>query len=231
MNIHSEHRRRVKNRFRNEGLDHFEELHALELLLFYALPQIDTNPIAHDLLNHFGNLRNVLEAPVEQLMGVNGMGEHAAILLSLVRGLSQKYMISGDSAAPLNTLEDCGTYLINRFIGQRNEVVILLCLDAKRAPLCCRIVSEGSVNAAEISTRKVVEAALSVNATSVILAHNHPSGIAVPSMPDIVTTRRMGAALSAVDIVLEDHFVVADRDYVSLRQSNYYDPEDCRLMV
>ena len=231
MNIHSEHRQRVKNRFRNEGLDHFEELHALELLLFYALPRIDTNPIAHDLLNHFGNLRNVLEAPVEQLMGVNGMGEHAAILLSLVRGLSQKYMISGDSAAPLNTLEDCGNYLINRFIGQRNEVVMLLCLDAKRAPLCCRIVSEGSVNTAEISTRKVVEAALSVNATSVILAHNHPSGIAVPSMPDIVTTRRMGAALSAVDIVLEDHFVVADRDYVSLRQSNYYDPEQCRLMV
>jgi DNA repair protein RadC len=231
MNIHSEHRRRVKNRFRSEGLDHFEELHALELLLFYALPRIDTNPIAHDLLNHFGNLRNVLEAPVEQLMGVNGVGEHAAILLSLVRGLSQKYMISGDSAAPLNTLEDCGTYLVNRFIGQRNEVVMLLCLDAKRAPLCCRIVSEGSVNAAEISTRKVVEAALSVNATSVILAHNHPSGIAVPSMQDIVTTRRMGAALSAVDIVLEDHFVVADRDYVSLRQSNYYDPEQCRLMV
>lgn len=231
MNIHSEHRRRVKNRFRNEGLDHFEELHALELLLFYALPRIDTNPIAHDLLNYFGNLRNVLEAPVEQLMAINGVGEHAAILLSLVRGLSQKYMISGDSAAPLNTLEDCGNYLINRFIGQRNEVVMLLCLDAKRAPLCCRIVSEGSVNTAEISTRKVVEAALSVNATSVILAHNHPSGIAVPSMPDIVTTRRMGAALSAVDIVLEDHFVVADRDYVSLRQSNYYDPEQCRLMV
>ena len=231
MNIHSEHRRRVKNRFRSEGLDHFEELHALELLLFYALPRIDTNPIAHDLLNHFGNLRNVLEAPVEQLMAIKGLGEHAAILLSLVRGLSQKYMISGDSAAPLNTLEDCGAYLVNRFIGQRNEVVMLLCLDAKRAPLCCRIVSEGSVNAAEISTRKVVEAALSVNATSVILAHNHPSGIAVPSMQDIVTTRRMGAALSAVDIVLEDHFVVADRDYVSLRQSNYYDPEQCRLMV
>ena len=231
MNIHSEHRQRVKNRFRNEGLDHFEELHALELLLFYALPRIDTNPIAHDLLNHFGNLRNVLEAPVEQLMAIKGLGEHAAILLSLVRGLSQKYMISGDSAAPLNTLEDCGNYLINRFIGQRNEVVMLLCLDAKRAPLCCRIVSEGRVNPAEISPRKVVEAALSVNATSVILAHNHPSGSAVPSMPDIVTTRRMGAALSAVDIVLEDHFVVADRDYVSLRQSNYYDPEQCRLMV
>ena len=231
MNIHTDHRRRVKNRFRNEGLDHFEELHALELLLFYGLPREDTNPIAHDLLNKFGSLRNVLEAPVEQLMTVHKIGEHAAILLSLVKGIALKYMISGDSEAPLNTMADCGSYLVNRFIGRRDEAVMLLCLDAKRAPLCCRVVSEGSVNAAEISTRKVVEAALSVNATSVILAHNHPSGIAVPSMQDIVTTRRMGTALAAVDIILEDHIVVAGRDYVSLRDSNYYDPEDCRLMV
>ena len=230
--MHTDHRRRVKNRFRNEGLDHFEELHALELLLFFAIPQGDVNPLAHRLLDHFGNLRHVLEAPAEQLMAVKGVGEHTAILLALVKGLSQKYMISADEdVIALNTLEECGAYLADRFIGRRDEVVMLLCLDAKRSPLACRIVSEGSVNAAEISTRKVVEAALSVNATSVILAHNHPSGIAVPSMPDIVTTRRMGAALSAVDIVLEDHFVVADRDYVSLRQSNYYDPEQCRLMV
>ena len=232
MNIHTDHRRRVKNRFRSEGgLEHFEELHALELLLFYAIPQGDVNPLAHRLLDHFGNLRHVLEAPPEQLMGVKGVGEHTAILLSLVKGLSQKYMTSGDSDAPLNTQKECGEYLINRFIGRRDEAVMLLCLDAKRAPLCCRVVSEGSVNATEISTRKVVEAALSVNATSVILAHNHPSGIAVPSMQDIVTTRRMGAALSAVDIILEDHFVVADRDYVSLRDSNYYDPDECRLLV
>ena len=184
-----------------------------------------------DLLNKFGSLRNVLEAPVEQLMTVNKIGEHAAILLSLVKGIGQKYIISGNSQAPLNTMEDCGEYLCNRFIGRRDEAVMLLCLDAKRSPLCCRVVSEGSVNAAEISTRKVVEAALAVNATSVILAHNHPSGIAVPSMPDIVTTRRMGTALAAVDIILEDHIVVAGRDYVSLRDSNYYDPEQCRMMV
>ncbi len=231
MNIHTKHRQRVKKRFLNEGLDHFEELHALELLLFYANPREDTNEIAHDLLIKFGSLRHVLEAPVEQLMTVNKIGEHAAILLSLVKGMAQKYMLSGDSTAPLNTMEDCGRYLINRFIGKRDEVVMLLCLDAKRAPRCCRIVSEGSVNAAEISTRKVVEAALTVNATSAILAHNHPSGIAVPSMQDIVTTRRMGAALAAVDIILEDHIVVADRDYVSLRDSNYYNPEDCRMLV
>ena len=231
MNIHAEHRQRVKKRFRSEGLDHFEELHALELLLFYANPREDTNEIAHDLLNRFGSLRNVLEAPVEQLMTVNKIGEHAAILLTLVKGIAQKYVISDVDLKALNTTAECGDYLVGRFIGRRDETVMLLCLDAKRSPLCCRVVSEGSVNAAEISTRKVVEAALAANATSVILAHNHPSGIAVPSMQDIVTTRRMGAALSAVDITLEDHIVVAGRDYVSLRDSNYYDPEQCRLMV
>lgn len=232
MSIHREHRRRVKNRFLSEGLDHFEELHALELLLFFAIPQGDVNPRAHRLLEHFGNLHQVLEAPPEQLMQVEGIGEHTAILLGLVKGLSRKYLIGYEEKnIQLQTLEDCGKYLMDRFLGKRDESVMLLCLDAKRAPLCCRVVSEGSVNTAEVSVRKVVEAALAVNATSAVLAHNHPSGIALPSMEDIVTTRRMGMALDAVGITLEDHIVVAGRDYVSLAQSGYYDPENCRMIV
>ena len=161
-----------------------------------------------------------------------GVGEHVAILLSLVKGISQKYLIGQEEpGVPLNTMEACGKYLMDRFVGRRDETVMLLCLDAKRLPLCCRIVSQGSVNAAEVSVRKVVEAALAVNATTVVLAHNHPSGIAVPSMEDIITTRRMGAALDAVGVILEDHIVVAGREYVSLRDSNYYDPDQCRMMI
>jgi len=232
MTIHRDHRRRVKNRFLGEGMDHFDEVHALELLLFYAIPQGDVNPLAHRLLDHFGGLHQVLTAPPEQLMQVTGVGEHTAILLGLVKGISQKYLISqADANTHLDTLEDCGAYLMDRFLGRRDEVVMLLCLDAKRMPLCCRIVSEGSVNTAEVSVRKVVEAALAVNATSAVLAHNHPSGLALPSMEDIVTTRRVAVALDAVGITLEDHIVVAGRDYVSLVRSNYYDPEQCRLMV
>ena len=232
MSVHKDHRRRVKERFLAEGLDGFADLHALELLLFFAIPQGDVNPLAHRLLDHFGTLRQVLEAPPQLLRQVDGVGEHTAILLGLVRGLSQKYLISRDKAVyPLNTLEDCGNYLMDRFVGRRDETVMLLCLDAKRKPLICKIISEGSVNAAEVNVRKVLETALAVNATSVILAHNHPSGIAVPSMEDVVTTRRMGVALDACSIPLEDHIVVADRDYVSLVQSGYYNPDDCRLMV
>jgi len=232
MGIHKEHRQRVKKRFLGEGLDHFDEVHALELLLFYAIPVQDVNELAHDLLNHFGSLHQVLSAPPEQLMAVKGVKEHTAILLSLVRGISQKYMVDyEDPVIQLKDWNQCGKYMVNRFLGRRDEVVMLLCLDAKRMPLCCRIVSEGSVNTAEVSVRKVVEAALAVNATSAVLAHNHPSGLALPSMEDIVTTRRVAVALDAVGITLEDHIVVAGRDYVSLVRSNYYDPEQCRMMV
>jgi len=232
MAIHDEHRSRVRKRFLREGLTGFEEHEALELLLFFAIPRIDTNELAHRLLDDFGSLRRVLEAPPEQLMQTKGIGEKAAILLSLVGGMVNKYMASTDERVlQLNTIAQCGDYLLDRFIGFRDEAVMLLCLDAKRAPLACRVVCRGSVNAAEISVRKVVEAALAVNATTVILAHNHPSGIAVPSMEDIVTTRRIGCALNAVGIPLEDHIVVADRDYVSIRQSGYYDPDECILMV
>lgn len=232
MTIHKDHRRRVKNRFLAEGLDGFDELHALELLLFFAIPQGDVNPLAHALRDHFGSLHQVLKAPPEQLMAVKGVGEHTAILLGLVKGLSQKYLIDYDEKhIQLLTLEQSGKYLMDRFVGKRDEMVMVLSLDAKRSPLACRVVSQGSVNSAEVSVRKVVEAALSVNATSVVLAHNHPSGIAVPSMEDIVTTRRIAMALDAVGITLDDHVVVADRDYVSLVQSGYYNPEDCRMLV
>ena len=232
MSIHKEHRQRVKMRFLGEGMDHFDEIHALELLLFYAIPQGDVNPLAHRLLEHFGNLHQVLEAPPEQLVAVPGVREHTAVLLGLVKGISQKYLIDyKDQPVQLMTRKECGDYLLNRFLGRRDETVMLMCLDAKRSPLACRIISEGSVNTAEVSVRKAVEAALSVNATSVVLAHNHPSGIALPSMEDILTTRRMAMALDAVGIELEDHIVVAGRDYVSLRDSNYYDPEQCRMVV
>ena len=121
----------------------------------------------------------------------------------------------------LTTLDACGAYLVPRFFGRTRETVFLLCLDAKCKVLCCKEVGEGSVNSASISVRKIVETALAANATTVILAHNHPSGVAVPSGEDAQTTRRIAAALSAVEIHLADHIIVADGDYVSMVQSGY----------
>ena len=220
--IHAGHRERLKQRFLEEGLDNFTDIQALELLLFYGIVRKDTNPIAHALLDHFGSLSQVLEASTEELQKVKGISEHAAILLQLIPQLGRYYQVDCSQRVEiLTSLDACGAYLVPRFFGRNKETVFLLCLDAKCKVLCCKEIGEGSVNSASISVRKVVETALAANASSVVLAHNHPSGIALPSDEDVQTTRRIAAALSAVEIQLVDHIVVAEGDYVSMVQSGY----------
>lgn len=230
MSIHDGHRQRLKRRFLDEGLDSFSDIQVLELLLFYTIPRKDTNPIAHELLARFGSLSQVLEASVEELTKTPGISENSAIFLHLITEVGRYYLVDrGTRVSILPTIEDCARYLLPFFFGRRNETVYLLCLDAKCKVLCCREVGEGSVNSAAISIRKIVETALGVNATTVILAHNHPSGIAIPSGDDVQTTRRVAAALAAVEIQLADHIVVADDDYVSMVQSGHRF-DDCILM-
>ncbi len=222
MPIHDGHRQRVKERFRREGLDNFSDVQVLELLLFYAVPRQDTNPIAHALLEHFGSLAQVLEAPVEELEKVPGIKENAATLLSLTTAIGRYYLVNRTTQAEvLPTIEKCGEYLTPFFFGRRNETVFLLCMDAKCKVLSCRLVGEGSVNSANVPIRRIVEIALGANATTVVLAHNHPSGLALPSREDVDTTRRVAAALNTVDIHLADHIIVADEDFVSMTQSGY----------
>lgn len=229
MSIHDGHRQRMKERFRNEGLDHFSDIQVLELLLFYCIPRKDTNPIAHALLERFGSLSQVLDAPIGELAKVPGMGESAATFLSLTTAVGRYYQVDrAMNVEILTSIEQCGRYLVPFFYGRRNETVFLLCLDAKCKVLCCKEIGEGSVNSAGVPIRRIVETALGVNATTVILAHNHPSGIAVPSGEDVVATHRVAAALRTVDIVLADHIVVAEEDFVSMVQSghNFNDDAD-----
>lgn len=226
MSIHDGHRQRMKERFLAEGLDNFSDIQVLELLLFYAVPRQDTNPIAHALLERFGTLAQVLETPVTELEKVKGVGHNAAVLLNLSTELGRRYQVSRMMQTRiLASVEECGKYLVPRFFGRRNETVFILCLDAKCKVLGCVEVGEGSVNSAGVPVRRIVETALAYNATTVILAHNHPSGLALPSGEDVQTTHRVAAALNAVEISLADHIVVADDDFVSIVQSGYYRPE------
>lgn len=222
MSIHQGHRQRMKDRFRAEGLDNFSDVQVLELLLFYAIPQRDTNPIAHALIDHFGSLSQVMHASMEELEKVPGIKSNAATLIKLV---TEAVRYTGVDEMMhmkiLSTIDECGEYLKSFFRHRRNETVFLLCLDAKCKVLCCKEIGEGSINSANVPIRRIVETALGANASSVVLAHNHPSGIALPSAEDIQTTMRLARALSTVDISLADHIIVADDDYVSLVQSGH----------
>lgn len=223
MSIHDGHRKRLKERYLKEGLDNFDELHALELALFYSMGRKDTNPVAHALLERFGSLQQVMDANPEELMKVEGVGEHTAIFLGLIRDMGRYYQVKcAEASTVLQTIDQCGAYLLPYFFGRKNETVFLLCLDAKCKVISCQNMGEGGVNSANISIRKIVEAALRVNATSVVLSHNHPSGLALPSKADVQTTIRLGKALRMVDIILVDHIIVCEDDYISLVQSGNF---------
>lgn len=227
MSVHKDHRARMKARFLEEGLDGFDEHQVLELLLFYSIPRRDTNETAHNLLNRFGTLSQVIDAPVKELKKVDGIGHNSAVFLSLIKEVVRYYRVNQKvNTEPLKTIDACGRFMVPYFSGRETETVFLLSLDAKCKVLSCREVVEGNVNSANISIRKIVDMALTENATSVVLAHNHPSGVALPSMEDIQTTKRLAQALHLVDVVLNDHIIVAEDDYVSLVHSGLYVPGD-----
>lgn len=219
--IHEGHRGRLKKEFLARP-ESFPDHKLLELLLFYAIPQRDTNALAHTLLEQFGSLSGVLDAIPEELQKVPGMGEHAATLLKAAKELSGRYLVARTSMDELvGGRKDAARLLRSYFFGARNERVCIIAMDGKGKCLGVRQVGEGSVNSAEVTARKVVEAALALNATRVILAHNHTSGLALPSPEDKFTTRYLANVLRTVGITLADHMIFVDDDMVSLRDSGF----------
>lgn len=215
-NVHRGHRDRLKERFIQHGLDSFDDHNVLELLLFHSIPRRDTNPIAHDLIDRFGSLADVFDAPLDELMKVDGVGEASAMLLKLLPQISRRYLISRSSKdTTLSSTRAAGEYITPYFHGERDEVVYIFCLDTKLKVIGSRMIHRGNVNSAAVNTRKLAETALSFNAVNVILAHNHPSGVPMPSDEDKQTTNDIRRALEALDINLMDHVVVADKSYYS----------------
>ncbi len=222
-NLHKGHRARLKEEFIARGLAGMPDHRALELLLFFAIPQGDVNPLAHRLIDTFGSLSGVFNATPEQLLAVKGVGEHAACLIKLIPALGGRYQADRSQLGNiLDTTERLGEYLAPEFFGQRNEVTVILCLDAKSKVLLCQQLDEGSADATPLSLRKVMEAALACNASQVVLAHNHISNIATPSQEDILATKTVFDALQQVDIFLRDHLIFAYDDFVSLRDSGIF---------
>ena len=218
MGLHDGHRQRCKQRFLRTGAEGFDDHQLLELLLFYAIPRCDTNETAHRLLKRFGSLQGVLYAAPEELSAVEGVGENAAVLLSLVPQIWQR-SLQGAPERILNSVDKCGEYFADLLSGSRREMLWQVCLDGKGKVLSSRCLAEGDVSMAAVSVRQVVEYALRAGAVAVVLAHNHPSGVALPSQEDCATTRLIRDALRTMNIQLVDHIIVADRDYVSMAAS------------
>jgi len=216
--VHSGHRKRVKEEFLKTGLDHMPPHRVLEFLLFFGIPQGDTNVLAHELLDEFRTLSGVFDAPYEELRKMSGVGEHTAILLKLIGGVARLYYREKAASVPTeDPLRAIGQELVAEYIGYTREVLTLVCLDNKLNILHTEQVAAGISDTVQIQFRDLARVALRHNASNVILGHNHPGGVAIPSREDKAATVALARRFDEIGIRLLDHFVIAGDEFTSMR--------------
>ena len=215
--MHEDHRQRLREQFRAVGLESFQPHNVLELLLFYSIPRRDTNEIAHNLIDYFGSLVNVMDAAPEELCRVEGVGEASATLITLVAQLARRYLAEQSlEKKSFHSSREFQSYVAAKFLGQKNEIAYLFCLDnAGRLLHHCRV-SLGTKYSVSLDNRTLLETAFHHNATKVVLAHNHPNGVRAPSSNDVLLTEAAAKLYREVGIQLLDHLIVADGECFSM---------------
>ncbi len=216
---HGGHRERMKSRYAQTGLDGMADHEILELLLYYAIPQGDTNPLAHRLINEFGSLSGVLDATLEDLMQVNGVGVHTATLLNFMPKLQRAYQTDLlKTRTVLATSEQALAYCRVLLSGLQKENFYVISLDGTNRVLNTKKICEGTIDAVSFYPRVVLETIFRSNGKRAILCHNHPSGIMKPSDLDIKATLEIKKVLDSVDIQLLDHIIVGRESAISMVQ-------------
>ena len=227
MSLNDGHRERLRRRYLKEGLDNFEAHEILELLLFYVIPRGNVNHIGHRLINRFGSLAGVFHARNEELKTIEGIGAPAALFLNLIPDVCRRYLLSNahdKGEEPLSNSAVAHRYLAPYFIGRTVETLYAVCMNNSGVPIECCYISEGTPNATQMDVRKIIEAVIRNNAVAVILCHNHPDGSARPSKEDIYLTKRVKDVLDAMGVLLLDHLILANDDFVSFRDTVEKEP-------
>ncbi|MBR6531586.1 MAG: RadC family protein [Clostridia bacterium] len=222
-NIHKDHRQRVRARYLNEGIGAMADHNIVELLLFFGIPYKDTNSIAHELIDRFGDLNGVLDAPVAELMKIDGIGENTATLIRLTRDVALRY-IEHKTFNRVNVGEEerLSDFIGMKYAGETRELVYMLTLDSHGRLQRCVKVCDGSPDTASVDNRVVVETAIRFDSKNIIIAHNHPNGFAVPSVADVKATEQLIPVLEAIGINLADHIIVSPDDSFSMANSKKY---------
>ena len=212
--MHEGHRDRTRNMALSQGLSSLPVHLLLEMALYSSIPRMDTNPIAHELYDHFGGLRGIFEANADELCQIRGVGKSSALLLHLIPELMRRY--AEEVAKPVtqyDTLSKIGMYFHRHFIAVGEERLYVMLLNNRMSLIDCVLVSEGTVNASDVPIRKVTELALRKNASTIVLAHNHPNGLAVPSTADLDVTDVINRACNDLGITLLEHLIIADNRF------------------
>lgn len=222
QNIHAGHRERLKNKFLRFGAEALEEHELLELLLFYAIPQKDTNPIAHNLINRFGSVAGVLKAEPKELTEVSGIGMHAATLLKLQAALAKVYYTSVPQRPRLSNMKEAADFIVKQLFEYKSEVFYAFALDINLGLLGYKQIAEGDIDMVPVELKKLASFALDMNAAFLILAHNHPNGSVLPSRADIHLTRQIVSGMSPLGIGVCDHIITSGKNFYSFHQHRQF---------
>jgi DNA repair protein RadC len=212
------HRRRLRERFLAAGPEALGDHEMLEIVLF-ALPRRDTKPLARALLARFGSYAAVIAAPIQDLRGVDGIGDAAVVALKSVQAAALRLLRADVLGQPvLSNWDRLMAYLGAELSRERVEQFRVLFLDNRNRLLADEAQQRGTVNHTPVYPREVAKRALELHATALILVHNHPSGDPTPSRDDIAMTQQIKAAAAALSIVLHDHIVVGNGRWLSFHQ-------------
>jgi len=216
------HRARLRSRFLAGGPDAIAEHELIEMVLFLGLPRRDTKPIARALLARFGSYAGAISASVPDLLGIEGLGEAGVVALKLVQAAAQRLAKAEVLYRPiLSNWERLMEYLQAVLAREKIEQFRVLFLDNRNRLLADEPQASGTVNHTPVYPREVVKRALDLRATAMILVHNHPSGDPSPSREDIDMTKEIKHAANALSIVLHDHIIVGNGQWLSFRKAGF----------
>lgn len=223
-NPHKGHRSRLRDRARKDGIENFQDYQVLEYALSFVVPYKDTNPIAHELIDKFGSLANVLEANEEDIANVKGMGEVSAHFLTAIIPIynfyeRQRSSRIGEISSPQQAFE----YVKGLFSGKLIEELYMVSLLPNNKILKCEKIAEGTVGQAKVTIRKMTDSISRNKVNNVIIAHNHPSGLCAPSADDDKLTKALVTTLAINDTFLMDHVIIGENGFYSYRQSGAID--------
>ena len=215
-NTHKGHRQRLRNLFKNTDATMLPEHQILELMLSFVLPQKDVNPLAHDLLNEFGCLTNVLEAPQSSLKKIKGVGEVVASFLSFCSKLPEIYKNSkANYKCKLQTPNEIISFLKQVVEFSSVEKFYYICLGTKGDVLCFKNMGAGSITQLYVNNRELIQQILKYPTHTVVLCHTHPNGKPVPSEEDRSFTMTLCDLLDSLSIRLCDHVILSPDGYFS----------------
>jgi DNA repair protein RadC len=220
--LHDGHRERLKKRFMERGLKDFEDHEILELALFYSIPRVNTNEIAHRLIKKFGSVRNVCYAPIEELVKIQGIGKESAVFLKFLADFVDVYerkpLIVGKS---FHDLDKMGEYLADMLIGGRRETIAAMFFHSNGVLIAAEEVAHGDEFSACVPIKTILSRAFVLGASAVAIAHNHPNGVAIPSDSDVMVTSELKYICEKADVEFIEHFVVSGHEYFPILRRKF----------